>query len=196
MLDLYLNIKNYREKSGMSQEELAKLVGYKNRTSIAKIEAGKIDLPLSKIELFADALGVTPTELMGETWENEILDNARLDITNYFGGDAYEIAKFQEAEQMDAQQVQSDTLVKHFNGDESTFAKSSLTPKDKRDISKTVNELMEKLDSNDGAPLFYDGEEMDEQTKLLFRNQLNSLVTTVKEINKVKYNPNKNKGEK
>lgn len=71
-----------------------------------------------------------------------------------------------------------------------------LTNKDKRDISKTVDELMEKLDSNDGAPLFYDGEEMDEQTKLLFRNQLNSLVTTVKEINKVKYNPNKNKGEK
>lgn len=71
-----------------------------------------------------------------------------------------------------------------------------LTNKDKRDISKTVDELMEKLDSNDGAPLFYDGEEMDEQTKLLFRNQLSSLVTTVKEINKVKYNPNKNKMEK
>lgn len=82
------------------------------------------------------------------------------------------------------------------NGDESNSVESSLTPKDERDISKTVNELMEKLDSNDGAPLFYDGEEMDEQTKLLFRNQLNSLVTTVKEINKVKYNPNKNKGEK
>lgn len=82
------------------------------------------------------------------------------------------------------------------NGDESNSVESSLTPKDERDISKTVNELIEKLDSNDGAPLFYDGEEMDEQTKLLFRNQLNSLVTTVKEINKVKYNPNKNKGEK
>lgn len=82
------------------------------------------------------------------------------------------------------------------NGDESISVESSLTPKDERDISKTVDELMEKLDSNDGAPLFYDGEEMDEQTKLLFRNQLNSLVTTVKEINKVKYNPNKNKGEK
>lgn len=82
------------------------------------------------------------------------------------------------------------------NGDEPSSTESSLTPKDERDISKTVNELMEKLDSNDGAPLFYDGEEMDEQTKLLFRNQLSSLVTTVKEINKVKYNPNKNKGEK
>ena len=77
-----------------------------------------------------------------------------------------------------------------------TGTEKGLTNKDKRDISKTVNELMEKLDSSDGAPLFYDGEEMDEQTKLLFRNQLNSLVTTVKEINKVKYNPNKNKGEK
>ncbi len=82
------------------------------------------------------------------------------------------------------------------NGDETSVAESSLAPKDKLDISKTVNELMEKLDSNDGAPLFYDGEEMDEQTKLLFRNQLSSLVTTVKEINKVKYNPNKNKMEK
>lgn len=82
------------------------------------------------------------------------------------------------------------------DAEDSSSTENPLTPKDKRDISKTVNELMEKLDSNDGAPLFYDGEEMDEQTKLLFRNQLNSLVTTVKEINKVKYNPNKNKGEK
>lgn len=82
------------------------------------------------------------------------------------------------------------------DAEDSSSTENPLTSKDKRDISKTVNELMEKLDSNDGAPLFYDGKEMDEQTKLLFRNQLNSLVTTVKEINKVKYNPNKNKGEK
>lgn len=82
------------------------------------------------------------------------------------------------------------------DAEDSSSTENPLTSKDKRDISKTVNELMEKLDSNDGAPLFYDGEEMDEQTKLLFRNQLNSLVTTVKEINKVKYNPNKHKGKK
>lgn len=80
--------------------------------------------------------------------------------------------------------------------EDSSSTENPLTSKDERDITKTVNELMEKLDSNDGAPLFYDGEEMDEQTKLLFRNQLSSLVTTVKEINKVKYNPNKNKVEK
>ena len=31
---------------------------------------------------------------------------------------------------------------------------SKLTSKDERDISKTVNALMEKLESHDGAPLF------------------------------------------
>ena len=70
---------------------------------------------------------------------------------------------------------------------------SKLTSKDERDISKTVNALMEKLESNDGAPLFFEGTEMSAETKILFEQQLKSLVTTVKEINKVKFNPNKNK---
>ena len=70
---------------------------------------------------------------------------------------------------------------------------STLTQKDERDISKTVNALMEKLESNDGAPLFFEGTEMSAETKILLEQQLKSLVTTVKEINKVKFNPNKNK---
>lgn len=123
MLDLYVNIKNYREALGLSQEELAKKVGYKNRTSIAKIEAGKIDLPLSKIELFANALETTPSELMGDTWEGEVLDNARLDIVDYFGGDAFEVAKFEEAEREGAETeaaLAPITLAAHFDGDEYT----------------------------------------------------------------------------
>lgn len=71
--------------------------------------------------------------------------------------------------------------------------KTVLTPKDERDIAKTVNDLMGKLESNDGAPLFFDGTEMSAETRILFEQQLKSLVTTVKEINKVKFNPNKNK---
>lgn len=71
--------------------------------------------------------------------------------------------------------------------------KTVLTQKDERDIAKTVNDLMGKLESNDGAPLFFDGTEMSAETRILFEQQLKSLVTTVKEINKVKFNPNKNK---
>ena len=67
------NIKLLREKLGLSQEELALKVGYKDRSSIAKIESGKVDLAQSKIAAFAVALRVTPAELMGiENKESQI----------------------------------------------------------------------------------------------------------------------------
>lgn len=59
------NIKYLREKLGLSQEALAEKVGYSDRSSIAKIEAGKVDLSQSKIAAFAAALSVTPAQLMG-----------------------------------------------------------------------------------------------------------------------------------
>lgn len=105
MLPLYENIKSRREFLELSQEQLAERTGYTSRSSIAKIEKGLVDLPLSKIEVFAEALETTPSELMGDTWEESyILDNARLDIINAFNGDPYQIAKFQEAERIGAEQ--------------------------------------------------------------------------------------------
>ena len=64
-METYENIKLLREKLGLSQEELAERVGYKDRSSIAKIESGCVDLAQSKIALFAKALHVSPAELMG-----------------------------------------------------------------------------------------------------------------------------------
>lgn len=65
MLKLYENIKVLRQLRGFTQEELALKVDYTNRTTIAKIEAGEVDLSQSKIKAFAKALGVTPAYLMG-----------------------------------------------------------------------------------------------------------------------------------
>lgn len=65
MIDLYRNIKNKRLELGLSQDELARLTGYTSRSSIAKIEKGKVDLSESKIGQFAEALHTTRTELMG-----------------------------------------------------------------------------------------------------------------------------------
>ena len=53
----------------MTQDALAKRVGYKSRTSIHKIELGLTDLPQSKIMEIADALATTPEYLMGWTTE-------------------------------------------------------------------------------------------------------------------------------
>lgn len=68
MLDLYKNIKKLRIERGLSQQELAELTGYTDRSSIAKIEKGEVDLTESKIKAFADALKVRPISLMG--WDN------------------------------------------------------------------------------------------------------------------------------
>ena len=81
MLKLYENIKKYRKLKGMSQSELAKRTGYSNRSAISRIENGDIDLPQSKILLFAEALGVDVGELMGDTSYNESI-NATIEQMN------------------------------------------------------------------------------------------------------------------
>lgn len=65
MLTTYEKIKTLRIQNKLSQDELAKLAGYTDRSSIAKIEAGRIDLTESKLLLFSRALGVSPAYLMG-----------------------------------------------------------------------------------------------------------------------------------
>lgn len=69
MLELYKNIKKYRLERDMSQTVLADLTGYTDRSSIAKIEAGEVDLTLQKILTFAKALRVSPGDLMGDVLE-------------------------------------------------------------------------------------------------------------------------------
>lgn len=72
MLALYKNIKARRLELKMSQDRLAELTGYKDRSSIAKIEKGEVDLAESKIREFAKALKITPQELMG--WDDPDTD--------------------------------------------------------------------------------------------------------------------------
>lgn len=67
MLEIYKRIRARREELGISQEELARRMGYKSRSSINKIEKGENDIPQSKIVAFAKALRTTPEALMG--WE-------------------------------------------------------------------------------------------------------------------------------
>ena len=65
-------IKLRREELNMSQDTLAKMVGYKSRSSINKIELGLADITQSRIMDIASALGTTPAYLMG--WEDSSAD--------------------------------------------------------------------------------------------------------------------------
>ena len=66
-MTLYDRIRRRREELEISQDELAKKLGYKSRSTIAKIESGENDITQSKIVAFAKALNVSPAYLMG--WE-------------------------------------------------------------------------------------------------------------------------------
>lgn len=69
MLKLYENIRTRRLALHMSQQRLAELTGYADKSMIAKIEKGLVDIPHSKLELFAKALRTKPGDLMGPTEE-------------------------------------------------------------------------------------------------------------------------------
>lgn len=58
-------IKSQREYMGLTQEALAEKLGYKNKTSITKIENGINDIPQSKVVAFAKALDTSVAYLMG-----------------------------------------------------------------------------------------------------------------------------------
>ncbi len=69
MMKLYENIRNLRKENKWSQDELAKKMGYTDRSMIAKIEAGNVDLAESKIMAFAKVFDIDPQILMG--WNDQ-----------------------------------------------------------------------------------------------------------------------------
>ena len=58
-----MNLKRLRTERGMSQDELAKKLGYKGRSAINKIETGVNDMPREMVVRCAEALNVSPMEL-------------------------------------------------------------------------------------------------------------------------------------
>ena len=67
MREIGKRIRSRREQLGMTQEELASRLGYKSKTTIAKIENGTNDIVQSKVTEFAKVLDTTPAYLMGWT---------------------------------------------------------------------------------------------------------------------------------
>lgn len=74
-------IKRLRIAHGLTQGELAEKCGYNTetkKTMISAVERGKTDIPVSKVQLFASAFGMTGGELMelvsGKEVEKESCD--------------------------------------------------------------------------------------------------------------------------
>lgn len=59
-----------RMELGWSLQELADRMGYANKSTVARIETGKIDPPQSKVVKFAETLNTSVADLMG--WNEKI----------------------------------------------------------------------------------------------------------------------------
>lgn len=70
---------------------------------------------------------------------------------------------------------------------------TKLTPKDERDIKKTLGKIVDDIKDNRDGPLYYGDEEIDEDSLLLLADAIEMALRHIKPINKEKYNPNKNK---
>jgi len=64
-MDIGERIRLRRQELGMTQQELCNRMGHKNRSTIAKIESGVVDISHSAIIKFASVLDVTVEHLMG-----------------------------------------------------------------------------------------------------------------------------------
>ncbi len=63
-------IKQRRLELGLSQMELAEKLGYVSKATISNAEHDRDDMTTTRIERYAEALGVTPAYLMG--WEDSV----------------------------------------------------------------------------------------------------------------------------
>ena len=60
-----LRVKYYRTIRGMTLQDLADKSGYTSLSTVGKIEKGKVDVSTSKVQEIADALEVSPLDLLG-----------------------------------------------------------------------------------------------------------------------------------
>lgn len=88
------NILYMRKRLGMTQEELAKKMGYKSKSTINKIEMGINDIPQRQIAKFAEVLGTTPAHLMG--WITEEQKNPPIEESDLNDGEKMLLGLFRQ----------------------------------------------------------------------------------------------------
>lgn len=70
---------------------------------------------------------------------------------------------------------------------------SGLTARDKRDISKDLDRIMDAIANDKDGPLFYNGQPLDDEDIIFLSKAIEVALNDAKKKNKVTYNPHKNK---
>lgn len=74
-------IKARRLELGLTQEELAEIMGYKSKAAISNVEKGKEDLTTARVQKFATALKLSPADLMEQPDTHE---RGNREVSDYY----------------------------------------------------------------------------------------------------------------
>lgn len=121
-----------REEAGLSQDELAHKLGYKSRSTIAKLESGVNDLTQSKLKAFAEALNTTVADLLD--WDDDAKENDKDEKPYYFDPETARLA--QELKDNPGQRILFD-------------ASRNLTPEDIKVVMTVIKGLKAKEGINE-----------------------------------------------
>ncbi len=75
-----IRIKTRREQLNMGQDELAQILGYKDKSAICRIETGRNHVKLDMIMAFSKALKTSPAYLMGWVDDPELTHEETLQL--------------------------------------------------------------------------------------------------------------------
>lgn len=124
-MDIGNKIRKKREELGMTQDELAKKLGYKSRSSVNKVENSR-EIPVKKVKLYANALDLSVPFLMG--WEKEVSFD-KLEIDNSYSS---------EEEALDENLVNMNKRMKEY------ALKLANLPKEKQEHIMSLIDMLEK----------------------------------------------------
>ncbi|QEH67303.1 helix-turn-helix domain-containing protein [Cellulosilyticum sp. WCF-2] len=79
----------------------------------------------------------------------------------------------------------------NFSSSKNNLPDMQLTKKDERDIAKDIASIMNKIKAGEDGPIYYNGEEMDQDDADLFEQALEFALRSIKIENKEKYTPKK-----
>nr|DAK49966.1 MAG TPA: Repressor protein CI [Caudoviricetes sp.] len=145
------NIKRIRKEKKLSMDTLAKKLGLSNRSSISHIESGSRSLRLDTVEKIAEALEVSPFDIMGPAYFDNILDIDRIKTEV----EMYELlAQLFNEEEMD----QISSIIKNFekikNKKKLVDYSNNLVNADKCDLTAIVRDDSMKPKYNKGDRVY------------------------------------------
>lgn len=137
---------------------------------------------------------MTSFEIIKDICEKQGTSVAQLEKELGFGNGSLAKAKTIKSDRLLAISQKLQVSVNYLlTGQENNIGEEGLTKRDRRDIGKDLDRIMEEIANDEDGPLFYNGEPLKNEDLTFLSRAIEAALTDAKKRNKVTYNPNKNK---